>query len=340
MDLHPQGSVYHTPFWLEALRRTYRYTPLALTTCASGGQLRAGIPFCRVKSWVSGSRLVSLPFSDHCQPLLPSEDLATWLSLVSKHLGQNDYKYIEIRPLETLDAANLRPVIAKAVMSNCGRLLTVEKYNYHKLDLRPDLVNIFDKFHRSCIQRRIERARREHLQYEAGRSEWLLEGFYRLLLLTRRRHGLPPQPKAWFRNLIDCFGENLTIRVLCQDNRAIAGILTLVYKNKVVYKYGCSDVAFHRTGAMPLLFWKTIEEEKGRGAEELDLGRSDINNPGLSTFKEHLGGVRSELFYFSVGSDPRHGICSHGSSAVHAVFTRMPAPLAKVAGRMLYKHIG
>src|SRR5258708_18597503 len=88
-----------------------------------------------------------------------------------------------------------------------------EGYNLHKINLRYDLRTLFSNFHKGCIQRKIQRAKRESLEYEADRSESNLAKFYHLLLLTRRRQGLPPQPMAWFRNLRDCFGESLTIRV-------------------------------------------------------------------------------------------------------------------------------
>src|SRR2546428_8145697 len=59
---HPRSSVFHTPEWLEALRRTYGFAPVAYTPSrvASGS---CGIPFCGVESWLPGRRLVSLPFS-------------------------------------------------------------------------------------------------------------------------------------------------------------------------------------------------------------------------------------------------------------------------------------
>src|SRR5271165_3889126 len=77
LERHPQASVFHTMGWLEALRRTYGYEPCVVTTAAPGEDLRNGIVFCRVKSWLTGNRAVSLPFTDHCQPLVGSaENLA------------------------------------------------------------------------------------------------------------------------------------------------------------------------------------------------------------------------------------------------------------------------
>lgn len=329
VEQHPQASVFHTLPWLETLRRTYGYRAVALTSCTPGGQLRNGVPFCQVKSWISGSRLVSLPFSDHCQPLVENgEDWEALLSHLSLRSNRTECKYIELRPFELLNRETAELATA------------VAHYYCHKIDLRSNLKTIFSNFHKSCIQRKIERAERERLEYEAGRSEPILTKFYHLLLLTRRRHGLPPQPKAWFQNLIDGFGKDLVIRLAYKRQQPIAGMLTLLYKKTLVYKYGVSDAALHRMGGMPMLFWKAIQEEKLRGAEELDLGRSDVNNPGLNQFKEHLGGVPRKLVYFRMGCHPGASIAARNMTAVHAVFARIPAPLAQVAGRMLYKHTG
>src|SRR5689334_19011211 len=70
VDEHPRSSAFHTAGWLEALRRTYDYEPIALTTSPPDADLQNAVVFCRVNSWLTGRRLVSLPFSDHCNPLV------------------------------------------------------------------------------------------------------------------------------------------------------------------------------------------------------------------------------------------------------------------------------
>ncbi len=104
------------------------------------------------------------------------------------------------------------------------------------------------------------------MSYEVGTSERLLSSFYGLLRLTRRRHGLPPQPLAWFRNLVACLGDKLAIHVASKDGLPIASILTLSFKKTMVYKYGGSDAAHHRLGGMPFLFWQAIQRAKARGS--------------------------------------------------------------------------
>src|SRR5436309_14191557 len=70
VESHPRSSIFHTREWLAALRRTYKYKPRAFTTSAPGNLLSNGIVFCQAKSWLTGSSLVSLPFSDQCDPLV------------------------------------------------------------------------------------------------------------------------------------------------------------------------------------------------------------------------------------------------------------------------------
>src|SRR6266567_1385351 len=70
VDRHPRSSVFHTVAWLEALTRTYGFQPIAYTTSPPGCSLGNGLVLCRVESWITGGRLISLPFSDHCEPLL------------------------------------------------------------------------------------------------------------------------------------------------------------------------------------------------------------------------------------------------------------------------------
>src|SRR5271154_2890210 len=64
LERHPRASVFHTTGWLKALRQTYGYEPIAYTTSPPGSDLRNAMIFCRVQSWLTGPRLVSLPFSD------------------------------------------------------------------------------------------------------------------------------------------------------------------------------------------------------------------------------------------------------------------------------------
>ena len=142
-------------------------------------------------------------------------------------------------------------------------------YTLHQLDLRPDVNTLFANFHKSSTQRKIRRSEKENLICETGRSEALLDAFWDLLAMTRRRHGVPPQPKSWFRNLIHCFGDALQIHVAFKDKLPVASILTIRHKNIVVYKYGCSDACFNNLGGTQVLFWARDPGSQASGLDDV-----------------------------------------------------------------------
>jgi hypothetical protein len=328
---HPRTSIFHTTEWLEALHRTYGYQPLAFTTSPTGSELRNGAAFCRVKSWLIRPRLVSLPFSDHADPLFDNEaELTELLEFLQQ--GQSDGKWnsVELRPPGTANSLN-----------QWSGFYDGQKYLLHRLDLRPSLGELFRSLQKDSIQRKIRRAEREGLLYEEGRSETLLRMFYQLTVLTRRRKALPPPPLAWFQNVMKCLGEKAMIRIARKDDKAIAAILTLHHKQTMVYKYGSSDARFHNLGGMPFVLWKTIEDAKRHGVTEFDLGRSEASNAGLITFKERFGAIRSTLVYKRY---PGHWELSDGAGwhvgIAKRLFKVLPDDLLVLAGRILYPHIG
>jgi hypothetical protein len=326
---HPKASVFHTWGWLQALHRTYGFEPIAFTTSRPTDELKNALVFCSVRSWLTGRRLVSLPFSDHCEPLVESpDDLLALCSSVARHRAHGHWKYVEIRPAS--------PTILPA-----ESFRRAQTFYLHRLDLRPDLEALLRSFHKDSIQRKIRRAEREQLTYEEGRSESLLHKLCHLLELTRRRHQVPLQPLAWFRNLIECLGDGLCIRIASKSGQPAAGILTLSWGNGIVYKYGGSDTRLNPLGGMPFLFWKTIQDAKQTGARELDLGRSDCDNTGLIGFKEHWGAVRSTLMYWRASAEaPAPSDGSRMAGLARRVFARLPRGLRRVVGNALYPHLG
>jgi hypothetical protein len=340
IDRHPDASIFHTQEWLQAIRDTYGYEPIAFTT-STGPELANAILFCQIKSWLTGRRLVSLPFSDHCQPLAEEQDMRAILSYLREQRKGEGQRYIE-----------LRPEAEHRFSGEYSGFAEKERFCLHKIDLRPDAKSIYSGFHDSCIRRKIKRSEREELTYESGRSEALLSKFRHLLLLTRRRHKLPPQPAAWFRNIVENLRDRVTIHVASKGDIPVASILTLQYRRKLVYKYGCSDGQFSSLGGTPLLFWKAIQQAKTEGIEEFDLGRSDLDEPGLIAFKGHLGAISTQLTYYrnpepainktvEGASTSASTALSGGPSAwAREALVRLPDSILSGVGEVLYRHIG
>jgi Acetyltransferase (GNAT) domain len=325
---HPQASVFHSTKWLRTLYTVYGYKPVVVTTCAPGTPLTNGVVFCHIRSFLTGDRQVSLPFSDHCEPLFHREDeLEAVLAALKQKVNHGEWKYVEVRPLsyEPGGRAGLSQTLS---------------YYFHSLDLTPRPEQLFRSFHKDCVQRKIRRAEREHLRYESGASEALLAQFYRLMVMTRRRHRLAPQPLRWFRGLIDCFGEDLKIRVAYKDGMPIASILTLTHKKTVVYKYGCSDAAYNRFGGTAFLFWQTTQEAQAQGLETLELGRSDTGNAGLIAFKERWGASERRISYWTYPRSHSPETSGWRFKLAQRLVPIFPDFALKLAGKLFYRHIG
>lgn len=326
---HPRASVFHQRAWLRALARTYGFKTLVLTTSPPDQPLDNGVVLCRISSWMTGARLVSLPFADHCEPLLNGSSefnvFATWFRVECE---RSELQYVELRPL--LDAS-----IAKS------DLQLKSAYWIHELDLEPSLQQLFRGLHKNCFQRKIRRAERERLTYEVGRSQQLVHEFYELLLMTRRRHHLLPQPRSWFRNLVECMGNKVDIRLARKNGMPVAAIFTLRHSSCPVFKYACSNAKLHNLGGMPFLLWRFIEESKALGAEKIDFGRSDLDQDGLITFKDRLGTRKKLLRYYRyTHATGRQGLAPWKSRLLRKLFCSLPDVLMSVAGRILYKHVG
>ena len=168
LQKHPRASMFHSTAWLEALRRTYGFRTVAYTTSADGEDLENAIVFCQIESWITGRRLVSLPFSDHCDPLVDTnvdtkedsngesnEDRDLLAAALEREFELERWSYFELRPLQSL------------ALDTALRHTEVT-YAFHVLDLAPPIDVIYANFHKSSTERKIRRAARENLVYREG----------------------------------------------------------------------------------------------------------------------------------------------------------------------------
>lgn len=331
VERHPNASVFHSAGWLEAVRRTYGYQPVVFTTSSPTDELRNGLLFCQVRSWLTGPRMVSLPFSDFCEPLCDSGEFDVLIRHLQSTRDQEDWKYLEIRPV---DGDFECEALAAGFRIR-------DRFLHHRVSLQPSVEDLLLSFHKDSVQRRLQHAERAGLDEQVGRSEKLLKDFYGLFMLTRRRHSVPPQSQGWFRNVIQCMGESLAIRAAYKNEIPIAAVMTLRFRDTVYYKYGCSNARFHNLGAIPFLLWRAMCAAKSSGATEFDLGRTELENTGLITFKNKWARDPRELTYWRFPGSPDDSVrAKWGMKLIKTVFSLMPNRLLTATGRFLYPHIG
>lgn len=322
----PGATFFHTSAWASVLKRAYGYKPAYFVTF-SGSELRSVLPLMEVSSWLTGRRGIGLPFTDHVSPLVPNADAFDSLhNAAVAHGNQRAWKYMEYRAGRVL----------------FGEVPSSESYLGHCLDLTRGEVSLFGRLE-SSTRRAVRKSEQSGLKIEFARDLESVRIFHRLLCLTRRRHGVPPQPFHFFA----CIHRHVLTRkqgwvVLARHNGTpIAGAVYFHFGKSLVYKYGASDEKFQRLRANNLVMWEAIKRYAAEGFEALDFGRTALDNDGLRKFKLGWGATERTIDY--VRQDLRTGKFSTARTAASARLTRifqaLPPPIFRLIGAALYKHV-
>ncbi len=126
-----------------------------------------------------------------------------------------------------------------------------------------------------------------------------MEEFYRLHCATRQRHGVPPQPRSFFRQIEkQLLRENLGFLALARlHDRPVAPLLFLQWGPLAIFKFGASDRAWQALRPNHLVMWTGIRHLLETGAAVLDFGRTNVGQKGLRRFKLSWGAHEENLSY-------------------------------------------
>jgi hypothetical protein len=323
----PNYSFFHTSNWAEILFKSYGYRPLYLMENAQRN-LSALLPVMEVDSFLTGKRGVSLPFTDYCEPLTSESGQSQALFNFAINYGKkHGWKYLELRGGQAL-LEKEEPSVS---------------YFGHSLELAAGADKIFSNL-RDSTKRNIKKAEKENVKIEITNSREALNEFYRLNSLTRRDHGLPPQPYHFFKNIYDQIIAKHSgfISLATYANVAISGNVYFLFGEKVIYKYGASDRAYQHLRANNLVMWQAIKWCCENGYKNLCFGRTETDNDGLRQFKSGWGTKEHIIKYYkydfrkdSFVKDP-----PKISDFQHKVFNKLPIPVLNALGKLLYRHMG
>ena len=323
----PAATVFHHPAWMELLRETYGYTMKACTVAGDDGRLVAGLPVAVVSSRFTGRRLVALPFSDLCPPLVAG-DAPPWApSLLRETLGAFQTRHG--LPLEVRGTG-------KVLHGAPGG----ERFHHHVLALGPDVAAVERRFAKPQVLRGVRRARREGLTTQTATERSALEAFYRLHVATRHRLGVPTQPRRFILRFETLFARGMGFVLLVRrDDRPVAAGVFLTLGDTLLYKYGASDERSLNLRPNNLLFMEAIRWGCEHGMRRLDFGRTHWDHDSLRAFKLAWGAEERELRYRHVGGVPARG-GARAPDMLGELIRRTPPGVGRAIGEVLYRHAG
>ena len=325
VDSNPKASIFHHTAWMKLIADCYGYLPFVVALCNERGEITAGLPLVEVGSLLTGRRWVSLPFTDHCEPLshnnVPPQALFEYLSEL-----QIKYKVPRVE--------------LRAAIPHEGQVHRDTSQVLQYMKLSSDAEAIYRNFHRTRVQQSIAKAEREGVGVQWAKSERDLAVFYDLHLRTRHRLGVPVQPKRYFELLWQRIIEAGLgfILVAYKDSVPIAGGVFLTYNATLVYKHGASDRDYSHLCGNHMLLWTSILWGCEHGYTLFDWGKASIGNSGLRAFKSGWGPQESILTYSVFSATPPNRALDGLSGITEALIRHAPRWVCRMTGELLYRH--
>jgi len=281
-----------------------------------------------VKSFLTGSRGVSLPFTDHCPPIAEN---------------QNAFNEIFNKVIRYGENANWKAINLKCCVNYLrSTTLPFEAFVIHDLDVSQDEDEIFSNF-RDSTKRNIKKAIQNGVQVKIQNSLDSVKEYYRLNCITRKKHGLPPQPFYFFKKIHEyIISQNKGFVVLAtHQEKVIAGAVFFQFAHQAIFKYGASNPKYLNLRPNNLVMWEAIRWYCRKGYKIFNFGRTEFEHKGLLQFKRGWGTEEEILNYYKYDFT-RNGFVSKraGLKSSYKVFKHMPAPLLRLTGNLLYRHVG
>ena len=212
----------------------------------------------------------------------------------------------------------------------------------HYLDLTPGIEKIFSSF-RDSNRRNIKRAQGENMKVHISDSLDSVKAFYRLNCLTRKFHGLPPQPWYFFRQIYEYIlstKKGFVTLASCQ-NKMIAGAVYFLCREKAIFKYGAFDRSYQHLRPNNLVMWEAIKWCVRNNFKTFSLGRTGPENQGLLQFKHGWDAKEGTINYYKYDLKQDCFLAKQtGIKSSYNFFKIMPLSILRFAGNFFYRHVG
>jgi CelD/BcsL family acetyltransferase involved in cellulose biosynthesis len=336
VENHPLGLIYHLSAWKKVLEKSFKHMKghhLALIDLRTN-MIQAALPIFEVKSWLTGNKLVSIPFSTLSDPLISSsEQMNLLLQAVFDLSKKLRIPSIELRTFQS------SPLIQDT------RLVSSALFNLAHLSLDSDLEKLkrtFKKRNREIINK----TQRGKLRLKVADSESDLNNFYCMYVKTRKRLSLPPQPYLFLKSLWDTLHPLNMIDLLFAevDGQPVAGLINYKFKDNVSAEYEAWDRQANKMNPVYFLIWETIKIACHEGYKSMDLGRTSISNTNLLAFKKRWGAKITELHNFYYPEEAAQKMSQRETSLRYKIMQNMckigPDILLRYIGNFSYRHMG
>jgi FemAB-related protein (PEP-CTERM system-associated) len=272
-----EGTIFHLLAWKRVVQEVFHHVPRYLLA-VDGDDIKGILPLFEVRGLLTGRVLVSTPYAVYgglctTSPEADGVLLSAAQDLATRHRA----RYVEFRqlghPRNDLPTKHLYSTFVRP------------------LDADPE-VNF------AAVPRKQRRMIRQGNKHGlVARQGWeFLREFYDIFLVSRRHLGSPPFPLQLFESIREHFGKQAQLLTVWHHERAVAGVVSLFFEDRVMPYYGAALPSAFALAANDFMYWEVMREACVAGFRQFDFGRSRAGS-GSYDFKRHWGFEPQPLAY-------------------------------------------
>jgi len=316
-------SHFHQYGWRRVMEEALGHRAFFLGAFDTDGRIAGVLPLVRVKSFLFGHYLVSMPFLNYGGPLGSREAVR---ALAAEAVAIADGEGADLLELRSRGELPLG-------LPASHRKVTVV------LDLEPGDPEPAFAALKSKVRSQVRRPMKEGVEVWFGPDQ--LEPFYRVFAENMRDLGTPVLGKPVFEAMREEFGDSVWFGAAWLGDKPVAAGCGFAWNGEFEMTWASSLRAHNRIAPNMLLYWRFIEKAATEGFRTFNFGRCTPGG-GTHRFKLQWGGRDEPLWWYHRPSDqnaatpsPDEGALSFGPK----VWRRLPLPVANALGPGIVRRI-
>lgn len=315
------ATFYHQIGWRNVVEKTYGHKPYYFIA-EDEGNIQGIMPLFLINSKIFGRKFVSVPFASYGGVCAENPKVENALLEKAKLIAkEKNVDYLEIRSIIDIE----------------GDFEKNDQYYTLILKLENDSELVWNKLNRK-VRNAVRKGIKSNLEFEIGKSNH--KDFYEIYSKNMRDLGTPVHKYSFFRNLLLEFPEETKIATVKYENKIIASIFLLYFKDTVISGWASSDRSYIELSPNNLIYWEAIKYGCEHGYKYFDFGKSILDS-GTYRFKIPWRAEPNQLHYqyylYKAKAVPNMSQENEDRKLFARIYNKIPLQLANLIGPKLRK---
>jgi FemAB-related protein (PEP-CTERM system-associated) len=320
----PGATFFHRAEWQRVIAKAFGHPTWYWLAEDGEGRIRGVLPLVRVRSWLFGDALASIPFGVYGGVAAADEAARRFLETQACDLARR-------LGVGALEMRNLAPQRADWPRKDLYVTFRKPIAADHEANLKA-----IPRKQRAMVRKGIDAGLESAVSDDPDR-------LFRTYAASVRNLGTPVFPRRYFRLLQETFGPSCDNLVVTHQGQDVAAVMSFYFRDEVLPYYGGSLPLARDLKGNDFMYWELMRRSVERGCRLFDFGRSKTGS-GSYHFKKNWGFEPQPLHYeyFLVKSsevpevnpnNPRYRLFIEA-------WKRLPLPLANLVGGRLSPYLG